>query len=699
MALIGTLRSKMGTWVVVFVFVAIASFVLSDLLGNNSVLFGNDNVVGEIGGHTITLEEYQNAVKGREANYFLNTNREPSENEMPGIRQQAWDLLVAKYAIEAEYSKVGIEVPTEEVTDMLWGKNVDEGVKQAFTNPETGQFEKDRVLQYMSQLKTMPETSEPRIRWELFQENLRPGRERIKYENLLIKSAYVTTAEAERDYHLQTDVAEIKYLYVPYFAISDSAATVKESDLQAYYNKNKERYKTEQSRDIKYVRFPVVASADDTAAVRDEINRLAADLKTAEDDSAFAVLNSDNAGAYERYTSATLPAFVSKDSLVVGKVIGPIQLGSKFTIAKISKKVTDTLYSAKASHILIKWDDETDAAKKAAKEKARGILKEIKAGASFAEKAREHGTDGTASRGGDLGWFSTGQMVKPFEQAVFNATKTGVLNDVVETEFGYHIIDVTNTKENTAYYIAVVDRAITPGDASINEALRKAEAFASAVSNEAEFTEQAGKDGLALLEGKNIGTGDRRVGVLDNARQVVMWLFRDASKGEISQVFDLQDEYVVAVMTGETKEGYKSLEQIKDEITPNVRNEVKGKLIAEKLNGQGSLEELAKAFGNDASIYTSSDLKLSSNSLQGAGFDPQAVGLVFSLDNGKRSKPFAGENGVLVIEMQNKTVAPAIADYAIYKAQLEQSARSRSFNIAEAIKEKAGIVDKRYKFY
>ncbi|MCI0751141.1 MAG: SurA N-terminal domain-containing protein [Flammeovirgaceae bacterium] len=699
MALIGTLRNRMGTWVVVFVFVAIASFVLSDLLGNNSVLFGNDNVVGEIGNHTVTLEEFQNAVKEREANYFLNTNREATENEMPGLRQQAWDLLIAKYAIQTEYSKVGIEVPTDEVTDMLWGKNVDAGVKQAFTNPETGAFEKDRVLAYMNQLKTMPETSEPRIRWELFQRDLRPSRERIKYENLLVKTAYVTAAEAERDYHLQNDVAEVKYLYVPYFAISDSAATVSDSDLKAYYNKNKERYKTEQSRDIKYVRFPVVASADDTASVQEEIRRLKVDLQAAQDDSTFAVINSDNAGAYEKYTSATLPAFVPKDSLFVGNVIGPIQMGPKFTIAKVSKMVKDTVFSAKASHILIKWDDDTDVAKKAAKEKARGILKEIKAGASFAAKASEHGTDGTASRGGDLGWFSTGQMVKPFEKAVFDATRTGILNDVVETEFGYHIIDVTNTKENNAYYISVIERTITAGDASINEALRKAESFAGSVTNEADFTENAGQEGLSLLEGKNIGTSDMRIGVLGDARQVVMWLFREAEKGKISEVFDLQDEYVVAVMTGEVEKGYKSLDAVKDEITPAVRNEVKGRMIIEKLSGQGSLEDLAKGFGNDASVYSSSDLKMNSNSIQGAGFDPQVVGLAFSLDNGKRSSPFAGENGVVVIEMQNKTIAPAVGDYAVYKAQLEQSARNRSFNIAEAIKDKAGIEDKRYKFY
>ena len=205
-----------------------------------------------------------------------------------------------------------------------------------------------------------------------------------------------------------------------------------------------------------------------------------------------------------------------------------------------------------------------------------------------------------------------------------------------------------------------------------------------------------------MQEAKSISAGDRRIGTLGEARQIVMWLFRDASTGKISQVYDLQDQNVVAIMTGEVKKGYKPLSQVKEEITPAVRNEVKSKTIIEKLNGlKGTtLEEVASGFGSDANVYTSSDLRLSSNSLPTVGFDPQAVGTAFSLENGKRSKPVAGDNGVVIVELQSKTIAPAIADYSNYKTQLEQNSQNRSsFSIAEAIKEKSEIEDKRYKFF
>lgn len=707
MALIGTLRNKMGTWVVVFVFVALAAFILGDLLGNNSILF-DDKEVGEIAGHSVSLEEYQAVVQEREANYVLNFGRQPGDREMPTLRQQAWELLILRHAIQNQYEKVGVDVTVDEEEDMIYGKNVDENIKQAFTNPQTGGFDKDRLLNYLKDLSSPPADpqlqsmwQEQRTRWEIFQRDLVPGRERIKYENLLIKTNYVTKAEAEREYHLQTDVSEVKFVYVPYYAISDSAAVLSDSDLKDYYNKNIERYKVQESRDLKYVSFPVTPSSSDSLEIKKEMEKIAADFATTDDDSTYAVTNTDGKEGYGKFNVSSLPAFVSQEDLKPGKVIGPFIDAGTYKIVKVSAITKDTVMSARASHILLKWDNDTEAGKKAAKEKARGILKDLKAGADFSVKAREFGTDGTATRGGDLGWFSAGRMVKPFETAVFSATKPGLLNDVVETDFGYHIIKVTNTKNDVAYEIATIERAITPSDETTNAAYRQAETFAAEISSVKEFTEKAQKQGLTAEDGKNISAAERRIGNLGEARQVVQWLFRDASTDKVSEVFDLQGEYIVAVMTRETKEGNKPFDLVKEEITPEVRKQVKGKLIVKKLSElKGTLEEIATAYGADANVYSSSDLKLNGNSLPTAGFDPKAIGTAFSLESGKRSEAFAGENGAFIVEVQNRTTAPEIGEYSVYKGPLEQSTQGRSsFSVAEAIKENAKIEDKRYKFY
>lgn len=700
MAFIGTLRNKMGTWVVVFVFVAISAFVLGDLFSNNSFLFDDDSV-GEIAGHTVSLKEYQQVVREREANFIMYFNRQPSDRDMPTIREQAWEMLILRHAIENQFEKVGVKVTDDEMVDMISGKNINEGIKQSFINPQTGQFDRGMLGTYISQIKLAPETSPERMQWEIFQRDLKPGRERMKYENLLIKSAYVTSAEAEKEYHLQNDVAEIQYLFVPYYAVSDTAVKVSDSDLKAYYNKNKEKYKSEHTRDMKFVTFPVVPSADDSLSFKEELTRLVADFKAAQDDSIFAIINSDNSNAYKRFNASNLPGYMTTDELIVGSVKGPFIDEGTFKLVKVSKVGKDTINNARASHILIRWDNDTEAAKKEAKTKAQNILKDIKAGASFADKAREFGTDGTATRGGDLGWFSTGAMVKPFETAVFSATKKGVLNDVVETEFGYHIIDVTEVKDNNYYTLAVVECDILPSDASINAAIRKAEIFASELSGLKEFTERAAKEGLTVYEAKNVRPAERRVNNLGEARQVVQWLFRDAKADKVSEVFDLQDQYAVAVMTGEIEKGYKPFDLVKEEITPVVKNELKGKVIVEKLKGlEGSLNEIATAFGKDANVYTNSSVKLNVNSLTSVGFDPIAVGKAFSIEDGKRSQAYAGENGVVIIETKTKTLAPAIGDYTMFKTQLQQSALNRnSASIADAIKEAAKIEDRRYRFY
>jgi peptidyl-prolyl cis-trans isomerase D len=217
----------------------------------------------------------------------------------------------------------------------------------------------------------------------------------------------------------------------------------------------------------------------------------------------------------------------------------------------------------------------------------------------------------------------------------------------------------------------------------------------------ASFEERAKTEGVAVLDAKKVTSQDRSLGNLGDARTVVQWLFRDAEVGDISEIFDLQDKYVVAIMTDVTKKGNRPLASVKEEIMPEVRKEAKARVIIEKLKTlNGTLEEIASAYGSDANVYSTSDLKLSNASLPTAGYDPETAGLAFSLENGKRSAPVKGQNGVFVLELQNKTIAPAMEDYTTFKDQLLQTAAAKSgYSIGEAIKEKADIKDTRYKFY
>jgi peptidyl-prolyl cis-trans isomerase C len=114
----------------------------------------------------------------------------------------------------------------------------------------------------------------------------------------------------------------------------------------------------------------------------------------------------------------------------------------------------------RASHILIPVPaGATDEQKNAARAEIDGILKEIRGGADFAEMARKHSKDGSAANGGDLGLFPKGQMVAPFEEALTKLSP-GEVSDVVETQFGYHIIKLAERREPRAVPLAEVSTRI-----------------------------------------------------------------------------------------------------------------------------------------------------------------------------------------------------------------------------------------------
>ena len=117
-----------------------------------------------------------------------------------------------------------------------------------------------------------------------------------------------------------------------------------------------------------------------------------------------------------------------------------------------NKSQFETPEQVRASHILIAPDKDPNVdpnvAKAKAKAKAQGLLKKIKDGNDFATLAKENSTCSSSPKGGDLGYFSREKMVKPFSDAAFSL-KVGQVSDVVETEYGYHIITVTDRKDAT----------------------------------------------------------------------------------------------------------------------------------------------------------------------------------------------------------------------------------------------------------
>ena len=302
-----------------------------------------------------------------------------------------------------------------------------------------------------------------------------------------------------------------------------------------------------------------------TAGTLNALNQLREGFINTKEDSLFAVTNntSTTSSPYAVYNASTLPEELQArvESLKQGVVEGPFFENGFYKLIKLIGTGTDTAFYARASHILFRSEDSSDAGKKAAQANARKVLAELKAGANFAAMSRQYGTDGTASNGGDLGWFGRGTMVKPFEKAVFAATKSGLLNDVVETDFGYHIINVTGVKNNKTYTVALIEEEITPSDETQNEIFRNADNFSNDLDGVEAFLERAKKDSLNVFEANDLGPSDRRISNLGDARQLITWAYREGKIGKVSEATDVNGDYVIAVVTKETEEGYKPLDK------------------------------------------------------------------------------------------------------------------------------------------
>ncbi|TAG61688.1 MAG: peptidylprolyl isomerase, partial [Runella slithyformis] len=494
MALINKIREKSGVAVLVIAFSLILFIVGGDLIGTQSLFGGQDQTVGEIAGEEIKIQDFQGKLEQARLAYQSQTGKAPTEAEEQSLREQVWNQYILDYAYQKEYDALGLKVSDDELVDMVQGNNISPAIRQSFTNPQTGVFDKSSVISYLKNLKNLP--IDQQQSWQNFEKSLVQDRLRQKYENLMRLSAYVTKAEAEKEYQAQSTKASLRYLYVPYYSVADTTIKVTDSELESYLSAHKDEYKGFDSRTMQYVSFSVVPSKDDSVALYNQIKSLARGLATATNDSTYASANSDvRTPLYMSLAQMPDQLKTAVRSFIPGSVNGPYREGSTYFIYKYGGTKKDTAYSLKASHILISTQGMSDSAKVAARQRANDILAQLKSGQNFETLAATNSQDpGSAQRGGDLGYFRQGQMVKPFNDAAFAFGGTGLLPNVVQSDFGFHIIKVTEAKSNVMYRVASIGKTIAPSQATRDAAYAKADQFALSVKSKSAFDEAAKKD-------------------------------------------------------------------------------------------------------------------------------------------------------------------------------------------------------------
>lgn len=713
MSIIQQIRDKAAWLVFGLIGVSLIGFLLMDSsVGNSRLSAANSGNVGSVNGQELDYTDFQKQIAGREDQY-KSQGYPVNEMMQQNIREEVWNQFEEEAVLKGEYKKLGLEVSDKELNDMLVGPNAVPEIKRAFTDSNTGVFDPQQAAARINQLRSIyksnRKTDQNYAMAQNFFEQVLPQfikiRLKEKYLSLLSKSSYIPKWMIEKANADNSQIASVSYVNIPYQSISDSSIKVSDAEIETYLNKHVDQYQQEDTRSIRYVVFSAAPTAADSSSIHQQVENLKQEFSTTADMEGFLARNGTEINYHDGYTPKFKLTGAKKDSLSIlpkGSVIGPYLDGPNYVIARILdiKTLPD---STKARHILVatvdlktnqpKLDDST------AKKKIDSIKSMIDNGARFDSVAFHLSDDeGTRLKGGDLGYFAEGQMVKEFNDFAF----TGKVGEkkILKTQFGYHFVEIEDQKSfEPAYKIAYFARKIEPSSETDENASGLASQFAGESRNQAAFDANSKKANLQKIPAQDIHPIDFSIPGLGASRAMVRWIF-DAKLGEVSESFSVGDKYVVTILTEINNKGTMSVAKARPIIEPMLRNQKKAEQISKKIASASSLEAVASATGQ--TIGKADSLIFTSPYIPNVGSEPKVVGYAFDKQlSGKAiSSPIGGNEGVFVLKVDQVS---AKANYSgdidqIRQAMLQSQESIIQRAATEALKKKAKIKDNRAKF-
>ena len=693
---------------------ALVIFILESLLGSGASLFGRDeqSSVGYINGKKIDRNEFVNRLENQINNYrSRNQNADITEDVRASMIDNLWQNYISELVVRPEFDRIGITVGDDEVYDRVVANPV-QIVLQQISDPKTGRINEQiagpdgslDLVKWKQVIQNIPPDQEAGI--HQIEEMVKTNRFYEKFRTLISKGLYVTSAEAKTILKAQSTKMNVSYVAKRYDSVSDSTIKVSDSDIQKYYSDHSYQYMNpENTRKVEYVAFNVVPSQKDLAVLEKDAYRAASEFKgkTMKEDSAFMQQESENGSIMVQ--DFNKKSMIVRDSSIFtaapGTVFGPYNEGAYFKIYKL-EAINSVADSARVRHILIGFNDPKTNQPKRSREQAKRqadslltLIKEKKV--SFDTLVKTMSDDlGSVEKGGDYGWFDENErFVEPFKNAGLMGTKGNISS--VETQFGYHIIEVVDVSKghHNSYKVAQIFKLIEPSDETNQKIFADANEFGG-MNNTAELFDK-GVDAKKLVKrvADNIKEGDRQLPGLKQAKDLVKWAF-SAKKGEVS-IFSFPDKHVVAKLSSIKNKGVLPLEEVKDDITVRVIQEKKAEqFLAEFKSKAGSsktITDIATKMGLEAKKIES--ISMMAYNVEGLGFDMTFMGTAQGTKAGTTSKAVAGNAGVFVLAVNTLATDPVSdQDFKVKRMQLEQSINGKSdYEIINALKELADIED------
>ena len=687
MGAMNTLRQNTGVilWILVLSFGIIWTLQDSDVF---SAMNQPDRNVATVNGAPIQQEEYQQVVKRVRERFQQQLGGTMNPQMQSRIRDRAYDQVVDQKLLEQEMTRLGISVTDSEVESMVFGENPHPLIRKQFAD-STGQINY-QLLQNMAQ------DPQRESQWLKIEEYLRRQRRQRKMTSLVQATIQVSEQDVENYHRRQNTSASARYVSLRYAQVPDDSVSVSESDLRSYYDNNKEDFKRERTATLKYATTSKEATAEDSSNIASDLDELREDFATTESDSLFLLNNaSDNDFSSEHKTADQMNARVA-DSVYAnpepGRIVGPVFGGGQAHLIKIrDTRPAETQY-AHARHILLKTD-QADSEKRG---RLQALRDSIESGAaSFAEVARRYSDDQSSSEGGDLGWFAEGSMVDAFGDAVFGA-EPGALVGPIRSEFGYHLVRV-EARASQAVQMADLAYNLTPSQATLSDKESTLGDLAYFAEENGNFREEAQRLDLTVQE-VQVETNQSSFPGIGESPALSRFL-ENASAGDISEVTELSDKFVVARVTDVTPEGYRSFSDVKSQIRPKValqkKREVQGRRMERALS-QNGFDALPNVLGTQ--MRTQSNVTYSTETVPGLGREPKFVGAVFGLEVGETSGVVEGKNAAFVVEVTEKNTPPPLTEQQrqqIRKQLLKQRRKQATSDWLSALKEDATIMDNR----
>jgi len=700
MPLLTRIREQMTAIFAAFAGIFVVYIVLDwgmDITGRKDANRSADSqMVGQINGKGVTFREFSDVVQQNIETQRSQTGIDPTEVQIGLIRDQVWNNLITQYLYNEEIERLDLTVSDQEIVDAVKGANPPAFLRAQFTD-STGTFDRGAYDAAISdpRNKQIMVTLESAIREQQLQQKLKS----------LVETG-VTITEGEMLQKFRDDNIDFSAAYLnlqPSLLVPDSDVTITEADLEDYYDEHIRDYRVEATRKVKFVRFTLKASADDTAYVLKEMEDI---QRRAREGADFEELAS---------TSSSLPPtdafFVhgeldpAKENAVfsakVGDIIGPLLERNGMHLIKVEEFRSGKNPAINAQHILVKIEG-TDSA--TALTKARDILKRARAGEDIGDLAVKFSDEpGASTERGDLGWFGRGRMVKPFEDAVF-AAKVGQILGPVKTMFGYHVIKVIG-RDSREVKIRDILMPIEMSPKTESNVRQQAEDFAY-FARENGFEKEAELKSLTITESPAF----QRTGMIPGLgdRPAINRMAFEKDPGEIAEPVSITSGYVVC-MVSETKDaGVKPLEEVETSIETLVKREKKTAALlviageAMKTLKQGdSLTTIASRFTN-ASVQYLRDVKITA-AIGRVGRDQVFAGALEALSPDQISKPLAGIRGVFIIHLLSRTDFDSAGYQAQRPAILNEillQKRTQTFSDwTESLRASATIVDDRDLFY